>query len=73
MRKKSIVFELYPSLSFNIRERRKQLGLTQKELGKLANVSFRTIQNYENGITPPSPYIYRENSFSFRSFCRNTY
>ena len=57
MRKKSIVFELYPSLSFNIRERRKQLGLTQKELGKLANVSFRTIQNYENGITPPSPYI----------------
>ena len=57
MRKKSIVFELYPSLSFNIRERRKQLGLTQKELGKLANVSFRTIQNYENGITPSSPYI----------------
>ena len=57
MRKKSILFELYPSLSFNIRERRKQLGLTQKELGKLANVSFRTIQNYENGITPPSPYI----------------
>ena len=57
MRKKSILFELYPSLSFNIRERRKQLGLTQKELGKLANVSFRTIQNYENEITPPSPYI----------------
>lgn len=57
MRKKSIVFELYSSLGFNIRERRKQLGLTQKELGKLANVSFRTIQNYENGITPPSPYI----------------
>ena len=57
MRKKNILFEKYSSLSFNIRERRKQLGLTQKELGKLANVSFRTIQNYENGITPPSPYI----------------
>lgn len=57
MRKKSIVFEIYSSLSFNIRERRKQLGLTQKELGKLANVSFRTIQNYENEITPPSLYI----------------
>ena len=57
MRKKSIVFELYPSLSFNIRERRKQLGLTQKELAEIAKISYRTIQNYENGITPPSPYI----------------
>ena len=52
MRKKSIVFELYPSLSFNIRERRKELGLTQKELAKLANISFRTIQNYEGGLPP---------------------
>lgn len=57
MRKKSIVFELYPSLSFNIRERRKELGLTQKELAEIAKISYRTIQNYENGITPPSPYI----------------
>lgn len=57
MRKKSILFELYPSLSFNIRERRKELGLTQKELAKKVGVSFRTIQNYENGITPPSLYI----------------
>lgn len=57
MRKKNILFEKYSSLGFNIRERRKELGLTQKELAKKAGVSFRTIQNYENGITPPSLYI----------------
>ena len=57
MRKKNILFEKYSSLGFNIRERRKQLGLTQKELAKKVGVSFRTIQNYENGITPPSLYI----------------
>lgn len=57
MRKKNILFEKYSSLSFNIRERRKELGLTQKELAKKVGISFRTIQNYENGITPPSLYI----------------
>lgn len=57
MRKKNILFEKYSSLGFNIRERRKELGLTQKELAKKVGVSFRTIQNYENGITPPSLYI----------------
>ena len=57
MRKKNILFEKYSSLSFNIRERRKELKLTQKELAKKVGVSFRTIQNYENGITPPSLYI----------------
>lgn len=57
MEKENILSEIYPSLSFNIRERRKELGLTQKELAKKVGVSFRTIQNYENGITPPSLYI----------------
>ena len=52
--KKNILYQIYPNLSFNIRERRKELKLTQKELAKLANISFRTIQNYENGLTPPT-------------------
>ena len=54
MEKENILSEIYPSLSFNIRERRKELGLTQKELAKLANISFRTIQNYEGGFPPNS-------------------
>ena len=54
MEKENILSEIYPSLSFNIRERRKELGLTQKELAKLANISFRTIQNYEGGLPPNS-------------------
>lgn len=57
MMKKNILYQIYPNLSFNIRERRKELKLTQKELAKKAGVSFRTIQNYENGLTPPSPHI----------------
>lgn len=45
---------LYPDLSYNIRYLRKESNLTQKELADKANISFRTIQNYENGLTPPS-------------------
>lgn len=57
MTEKNILSEIHPNLGFNIKARRKELKLTQKELAKLANVSFRTIQNYENGLTPPSPHI----------------
>lgn len=45
---------LYPDLSYNIRCLRKESKLTQKELADKANISFRTIQNYEKGLTPPS-------------------
>lgn len=51
---KDILINLYPDLSYNIRSLRKELKLTQKELAKKANISFRTIQNYESGLTPPS-------------------
>lgn len=51
---KNILTNLYPDLSYNIRSIRKKLNLTQKELANKANISFRTIQNYENGLTPPS-------------------
>lgn len=51
---KNTLSALYPDLSYNIRSLRKELKLTQKELADKANISFRTIQNYENGLTPPS-------------------
>lgn len=54
MNGKKDLSDLYPDLSYNIRELRKELGLTQKELAEIAKISYRTIQNYENGITPPS-------------------
>lgn len=54
MNEKKNLSDLYPDLSYNIRELRKELGLTQKELAEIAKISYRTIQNYENGITPPS-------------------
>ena len=54
MNKKINLSDLYPDLSYNIRELRKELGLTEKELAEIAKISYRTIQNYENGITPPS-------------------
>ena len=54
MNKKINLSDFYPHLSYNIRELRKELGLTQKELAEIAKISYRTIQNYENGITPPS-------------------
>lgn len=33
----------------NLRERRTKRGLSQSELSKLANVSYRTLQDYEQG------------------------
>ena len=51
---KNTLSNLYPDLSYNIRSLRKKSKLTQKELADKANISFRTIQNYENGLTPPS-------------------
>ena len=51
---KNMLISLYPDLSNNIRSIRKKLNLTQKELAKKANISFRTIQNYEKGLTLPS-------------------
>lgn len=54
---KTALSALYPDLSYNIRSLRKKSKLTQKELADKSNISFRTIQNYENGLTPPSPHI----------------
>lgn len=54
MLEKNTLSDLYPDLSYNIRSLRKKYKLTQKELADKANISFRTIQNYENGLTPPS-------------------
>ncbi|WAM36578.1 helix-turn-helix domain-containing protein [Caldicellulosiruptor acetigenus] len=38
-----------------IRELRLERGLSQEELGKVLNVSGRTIGHYENGSREPSP------------------
>jgi len=54
MNEKNFLSDLYPDLSYNIRELRNELNLTQKELAEIAKISHRTIQNYENGLTPPS-------------------
>lgn len=54
MNEKNFLSDLYPDLSYNIRELRSELNLTQKELAEIAKISHRTIQNYENGLTPPS-------------------
>ena len=37
----------------NIRNRRKEMGLTQKGLAELSGVPTITIQNYERGIRQP--------------------
>ncbi|MBN4082910.1 helix-turn-helix domain-containing protein [bacterium AH-315-A23] len=40
--------------ALEIKERRKKLGLTQEELGKLLGVSRNTIYNYEKGAEIPA-------------------
>ncbi len=39
-----------------IKETRELKGLTQKELSNITGIPFRTIQNWENGISQPSPF-----------------
>lgn len=41
-------------LADNIRLLRKEKGLTQKQMGELLNIPFRTIMNWERGVREPS-------------------
>lgn len=42
------------TLAEKVRTVRKQLGLTQSEFAKALNVSFATVNRWENGRTIPS-------------------
>lgn len=42
-------------LGERIKERRIELGLTQKDLAKNLNISFQTISKYEKDINQPDP------------------
>lgn len=42
------------NIAQNIRMLRKEKNLTQKELGALLNIPYRTIMNWERGIRQPS-------------------
>jgi transcriptional regulator with XRE-family HTH domain len=44
-------------LGVYIRKRRKELGITQKRLSELLNMSQQNISNIENGKNIPPPYL----------------
>lgn len=46
-------------LGVRARERREELGLTQKELGQISNINKNTIQGYEAGKYPKGDYVIR--------------
>lgn len=48
---------LLNNFSENLKKRRLELGLSQKELAKKVGISFRTIQNYEKKRTIPTSAI----------------
>ena len=48
---------LLNNFSENLKKRRLELGLSQKELAKKVGISFRTIQNYENKKTTPTSAV----------------
>lgn len=49
--------DMLNNFSENLKSKRKQLGLTQKELASIVGVSVRTIQNYENKKTIPTSAV----------------
>ena len=48
---------------------RKQLGLSQKDLAKTLNVSFSTINRWENGHVEPSNLAIK----TFVDYCENNF
>lgn len=49
--------DMLNNFSENLKSKRKQLGLTQKELASIVGVSVRTVQNYENKKTIPTSAV----------------
>lgn len=54
--------------ALEIKEKRKKLGLTQKQLAELVGVSTQTINGYENGKEIPftkHKIIFSQNNFTY--------
>ena len=49
--------QLFNNFSENLKSKRKQLGLTQKELAEIVGITPKTIQNYENKKTTPTSAV----------------
>lgn len=49
--------DMLNNFSENLKSKRKQLGLTQKELAEIVGITPRTIQNYENKKTIPTSVV----------------
>ena len=56
--------QLFNNFSENLKSKRKQLGLTQKELASIVGISVKTIQNYEKKKTIPTPALMEEISIA---------
>ena len=52
--------QLFNNFSENLKSKRKQLGLTQKELAEIIGITPKTIQNYEKKKTIPTPALMEE-------------
>lgn len=42
-----------------IEEARRAAGLTMKKMSDLLEIPYRTVQNWENGVSTPPPYVER--------------
>lgn len=56
--------QLFDNFSENLKNKRKQLGLTQKELAEIVGITPKTIQNYEKKKTIPTPALMEEISIA---------
>lgn len=67
---------LLNNFSENLKSKRKQLGLTQKELAEIVGITPKTIQNYEKKKTIPTPALMEEISIvlnvSFEEMINNS-
>lgn len=54
MKQEYTYVEILDNFTKDMRKKRLEMGMTQKELAKSVGVTAKTIQNYENGKTVPN-------------------
>lgn len=54
MKQEYTYVEILDNFTKDVKKKRLEMGMTQKELARSVGVSVKTIQNYENGQTTPN-------------------
>lgn len=64
MKQEYTYVEILDNFTKDVKKKRLEMGMTQKELARSVGVSAKTIQNYENGQTTPNVELMKKFQWS---------